>query len=223
VVANEIRSFAPVTTQKPNIDKRLIKRYGNRKLYDVSKSRYITLDGIRALVQAGEDVQVVDNRTGEDLTGVTFAQIIYETEKRSTGALTLPLLRRMVEIGDETVQRSREALESVVDAAEKRVRKLVGGEGTHFLEDVLDLPQRRLEEIQKRIDHQVRQSVEKVTHNPVLQSELRRVESNLRQLEAKLAELTGSSQPRSKAKSSGKRSGSKTKRKPTQKKKSAAK
>lgn len=212
-----------MTTKKPNIDKRLIKRYGNRKLYDVSKSRYITLDGIRALVQAGEDVQVVDNRTGEDLTGVTFAQIIYETEKRSNGALTLPLLRRMVEIGDETVQRSREAIESVVDAAEKGVRKLVGGEGTHFLEDVLDLPQRRLEEIQKRIDHQVRQSVEKVTHNPVLQSELRRVESNLRQLEAKLAELTGSNPPRGKTKSSGKRSTGRAKRKPSQKKKSAAK
>ncbi len=135
-------------TKKAHVDKRLIKRYGNRKLYDVTKSRYITLDGIRTLVQSGEDVQVVDNRSGEDLTGITFAQIIYEAEKRRTGALALPLLRRMIEIGDETVQRSREAIESVVDAAEKGVRKLVGGEGTHFLEDVLDLPQRRLEEIQ---------------------------------------------------------------------------
>ncbi len=179
-------------TTKSNTDKRLIKRYGNRKLYDVAKSRYITLDGIRELVQAGEDVQVVDNRSGEDLTGVTFAQIIYEAEKRNTGDQTLPLLRRMVEIGDETVQRSREAIESVVDAAEKGVRKLVGSEGSHFLEDVLDLPQRRLEEIQRRIDQQVRQSVEKVTHNPVLQTEIRRVESNLRQLESKLAQITGS-------------------------------
>lgn len=183
-----------MTTKKPSGDVRLIKRYGNRKLYDVEKSRYITLDGIRGLVQAGEDVKVVDNRTGEDLTGVTFAQIIYEAEKRSSGALELPLLRRMIEIGDETMQRSREAIESVVDAAEKRVRKLVegvGGDG-HFLEDVFDLPQRRLDELQRRIDHQVRQSVERVTHSPVLQTELRRLEHSLRQLEAKLAELTGS-------------------------------
>ncbi len=178
-------------TKKPAADVRLIKRYGNRKLYDVEKSRYITLDGIRSLVQAGDDVKVVDNRSGEDLTGVTFAQIIYEAEKRTNGALALPLLRRMIEIGDETVQRSREAIESVVDAAEKQVRKLVGGEGNLF-EDMLDLPQRRLDELQKRIDHQVRQSVERVTHNPVLQAELRRVENNLRQLESKLAELTGS-------------------------------
>ncbi len=177
-------------------ESRLIKRYGNRKLYDVEKSRYITLDGIRELVQAGEDVMVVDNRSGEDLTGVTFAQIIYESEKKKNGALSLPLLRRMIEIGDETVQRSKEAIESMVDAAEKSVRKLVGSdEGTNLLEDVLDLPQRRLDELQKRIDQQVRQSVERVTSNPVLLGELRRVETNLRQLEEKLAELTGARSP----------------------------
>lgn len=173
---------------------RIIKRYGNRKLYDVAKSRYITLDGIRALVQAGIDVKVVDNRSGEDLTGVTFAQIIYEAERRNSGAETLPLLRRMIEIGDETVQRSREAIESVVDAAEKGVRKLVGSDGAHFIEDMLDMPQRRFDELQKRIDQQVRQSVERVTHNPVLQKELRRLEESLHQLEGKLADLTGSRQ-----------------------------
>lgn len=180
---------------------RIIKRYGNRKLYDVAKSRYITLDGIRALVQAGVDVKVVDNRSGEDLTGVTFAQIIYEAERRNSGALALPMLRRMIEIGDETVQRSREAIESVVDAAEKGVRKLVGPEGTHFFEEMLDLPQRRFDELQKRIDQQVRQSVERVTHNPMLQKELRRLEESLHQLEGKLADLTGSrkrQQPRAK-------------------------
>ena len=53
-------------TKKPHIDKRLIKRYGNRKLYDVAKSRYITLDGIRALVQSGEDVQVVPDAPGTE-------------------------------------------------------------------------------------------------------------------------------------------------------------
>lgn len=179
-------------TKTQDSTKRLIKRYGNRKLYDVEKSRYITLDGIRALVQAGVDVKVVDNRTGEDLTGVTFAQIIYDAERRNSGALELPMLRRMIEIGDETVQRSREAIESVVDAAEKGVRKLVGSDSGNFLEDMLDLPQRHLDELQKRIDQQVRHSVERVAHNPVLQKELRRLEDSLHQLEGKLAELTGS-------------------------------
>ena len=64
---------------------RLIKRYGNRKLYDVEASRYVTLDAIRALVQGGEDVRVVDNDSGEDLTRLTLAQIIYEAEKKTNG------------------------------------------------------------------------------------------------------------------------------------------
>jgi hypothetical protein len=70
---------APMSTA-PKGPVRLIKRYGNRKLYDVEASRYVTLDAIRVLVQGGEDVRVVDNDSGEDLTRLTFAQIIYEAE-----------------------------------------------------------------------------------------------------------------------------------------------
>ena len=57
---------------------RLIKRYGNRKMYDTKASRYVTLDGVTELVRAGEDLRIIDNDSGEDLTAVTFAQIIYE-------------------------------------------------------------------------------------------------------------------------------------------------
>ena len=57
---------------------RLIKRYGNRKLYDTSESRYITLDEIARLVRSGNDVKVIDNENGDDLTAITFAQIILD-------------------------------------------------------------------------------------------------------------------------------------------------
>src|ERR1700753_33995 len=62
---------------------RVIKRYANRKLYDTRSSRYVTLPQIAELVRSGEDVQIIDNRTKENLTGVTLAQIIYESEKSS--------------------------------------------------------------------------------------------------------------------------------------------
>ena len=45
-----------------------IKKYANRKLYHTNRKQYITLDGIAALIQAGEQVQVLDNETGEDIT-----------------------------------------------------------------------------------------------------------------------------------------------------------
>ena len=72
---------APTTEKGPA---RLIKRYANRKLYDTLDSRYVTLQQIAEFVRAGDDVQIVDNKTKDDLTSVTLAQIIYEEEKNST-------------------------------------------------------------------------------------------------------------------------------------------
>lgn len=184
---------------------RQIKRYGNRKLYDVQASRYVTLEGIRALVQGGEDVRVVDNDSGEDLTRVTFAQIIYEAEKRTNGGasgLSLPLLRRLVQFGDEAVrdlrrgvERGREALESVREAAEQRVQQLVGGrrrkgrKNASLFEEILEAPQRTLDDLQHRIDAQVRQSVERVTSHPTLRKEIQRIEQSLRQIESRIGRM----------------------------------
>ena len=61
---------------------RIVKRYQNRKLYDTSASRYVTLDDIATLIREGEDVQVIDNQNQEDLTSVTLTQIIFEQEKK---------------------------------------------------------------------------------------------------------------------------------------------
>jgi polyhydroxyalkanoate synthesis repressor PhaR len=181
---------------------RLIKRYGNRKLYDVRRSRYITLDGIRELVLGGDDIRVVDNDTGEDLTAVTFAQIIYESAKRTgtDGAASVPLLRWLIQRGDEAVRElrhgvevGRDAIESVRDAAERGVQKLVGtgAERRSLIEELLEAPERRLAELQQRIDQQIRQSVERVTSHPALRGEIERVESSIRRLEKRLGRLTG--------------------------------
>jgi polyhydroxyalkanoate synthesis repressor PhaR len=180
---------------------RLIKRYGNRKLYDVQASQYITLEGIRELVRSGEDIRVVDNDSDEDLTAVTFAQIIFEDAKRQNGSGSLPLFRWLIERGDEAmrdfmrnVERGREALDSVREATEKRVQQLVGKRpprGRRFLGELLQAPQRQLDQLQQRIDAQVRQSVEKVTRHPTFQNEIRRVEHSIKRLEQRLVQLKG--------------------------------
>jgi polyhydroxyalkanoate synthesis repressor PhaR len=61
----------------------LIKRYANRKLYNTDTSRYITLKGIAELIEAGCDVRVVDNETGEDITSVALSQILVDSERES--------------------------------------------------------------------------------------------------------------------------------------------
>ncbi len=79
----------------------IIKKYGNRRLYDTSGSRYINLDDIARMVRNGKDVQVLDARTSEDLTRVTLAQIIMEDAKDQPTGLPLELLRQLIVATDE--------------------------------------------------------------------------------------------------------------------------
>lgn len=65
----------------------VVKRYSNRKMYDTSAKRYITLEEISSLVRDGAEVKVIDNQTGEDITGVTLSQIVVEKERRHEGIL----------------------------------------------------------------------------------------------------------------------------------------
>jgi len=85
------------------IQPKVIKRYTNRKLYDTVESRYVTLEEIAEMLRAGDDVQIIDNKTKEDLTNVTLAQIIFEQEKKQT-RMPLSMLRDLVRDGGGTLQ-----------------------------------------------------------------------------------------------------------------------
>jgi polyhydroxyalkanoate synthesis repressor PhaR len=86
------------------LDKIVIKKYANRRLYDTSGSRYINLEDIAALVRNGKDLQVVDAKTGEDLTRVTLTQIIVEDAKEQPTGLPLELLRQLIVASDRVGQ-----------------------------------------------------------------------------------------------------------------------
>lgn len=81
---------------------RKIKRYANRKLYDTTDSRYVTLQQIAEFVRNGEDVRIIDNTTKEDLTNVTLAQIIYEEEKKADSKVaSVGTLRNLIQQSGE--------------------------------------------------------------------------------------------------------------------------
>jgi polyhydroxyalkanoate synthesis repressor PhaR len=82
----------------------VIKRYGNRRLYNTAASRYVNLDDIAALVREGKDVQIVDAKTGQDLTRVTLTQIITEDARDKPTGLPLELLRQLIVASDEVRQ-----------------------------------------------------------------------------------------------------------------------
>src|SRR4249920_387691 len=102
--------------------RRVVKRYSNRKLYDTKDSRYVTLLQIAEMVRGGEEVQIIDNNTKEDLTEVTLAQIIYEEQKQKASSRNVPLqtLKELIH------QRTEKVLS---DLREGPIGRLIPGSG----------------------------------------------------------------------------------------------
>jgi polyhydroxyalkanoate synthesis repressor PhaR len=80
----------------------LIKKYGNRRLYDTGDSRYLTLEELADKIRKGIDVRVVDAKTNEDLTQSTLTQIILESGSAHR-TLPVPLLTQMIRLGDDSL------------------------------------------------------------------------------------------------------------------------
>jgi len=78
----------------------IIRKYGDRRLYDAGASRYVKLEDIARMVRDGIDVRVVDDRTGKDITQVIYTQIIVENAREKEQALPLQLLTQLVRTSD---------------------------------------------------------------------------------------------------------------------------
>ncbi len=123
----------------------LIKRYANRKLYNTDTSRYITLKGIAELLDDGQEVRVVDNETGEDITSVALSQILVDRKRSNTSppetllsqilgkggnALYDALKKGMDEAGDG-IGDLQERVRRIVRAEEHAAREAQRAAGTH--------------------------------------------------------------------------------------------
>ena len=84
----------------------VIKKYENRRLYDTTNSRYVNLDEVAQLLQQGNDVQVLDAASGEDITRLILTQIIVEDAKTPESNFPLDLLRQMVVASGRASQES---------------------------------------------------------------------------------------------------------------------
>ena len=107
----------------------VIKKYGNRRLYDTAASRYVNLDDIAEFIREGKEVQVVDAKSGKDLTRVTLTQIITEDAKGKPAGLPVELLRQLIVASDEVRQEfvmwylksAFDAYQKVQDAVQSRL------------------------------------------------------------------------------------------------------
>lgn len=188
---------------------KVIKRYTNRKLYDTVESRYVTLDEIAEMVKAGAEVQIIDNRSKEDLTTVTMAQIIFEEEKK-TSKMPLPMLRELIRnggsklhafISDELNPRVA-AIRAEAEHAVARVLKREEADfaskpsaaaekkrtGVEQAQEFIRFSRQSIEEWQKNLDERVHRAVETVTGLPTLHREVQALRDKLAELEKKLEE-----------------------------------
>src|SRR5438309_801914 len=169
---------APQERKEPKV----IKRYTNRKLYDTVESRYVTLDEIAHMIKGGAEVKIIDNRSKEDLTSVTLAQIIFEEEKKKN-QMPLSVLREIIRRPGEALtgfiaDKVSPKVQSLREEAESRLDKLLHREGkkddaapaaeapapaaVSGPAELLKSSQRALEDFQRKIDERVKVVVENV-------------------------------------------------------------
>ncbi len=174
---------------------KIIKRYTNRKLYDTVESRYVTLDEIAEMIKQGAEVKIVDNRTKDDLTSVTLAQIIFEEEKKKN-QMPLSVLREIIRrpgdalsgfIQKEVSPRVASIREEAETRLDRLLRREEGGGSGELKEDLLRAGQRTIEDWQRRADDRVKSLVESVTGSlPALGSDLGQLSRRLEEIERRL-------------------------------------
>jgi polyhydroxyalkanoate synthesis repressor PhaR len=94
---------------------RLIKRYESRKLYDTEESRYVSLDEVAEWIRNGQEIRVVDNAGGADVTAQTLTQIILDEGRRGTSLLPSDLLHELVRAGQKAVESGVEQMHQTMD------------------------------------------------------------------------------------------------------------
>ncbi len=195
---NEERTPAPAEPPAER-EPKVIKRYTNRKLYDTVESRYVTLEEIAAMIKAGAEVKIVDNRTKEDLTSVTLAQIIFEEEKK-TSKVGLETLRGLIRQGGEVAQRFVEGtgaelrgrVEAVRAAATQRVQSFLqtGQQTGDRAKELVQASQEAVSALQRKVDERVRAAMEGMSNLGEVKRALDDLSRRIEGLEKKLDELS---------------------------------
>src|SRR5947209_15875089 len=103
-----------------------IKKYANRRLYNTGTSTYVTLEDLATMVKSGEDFQVFDAKTGEDITRSVLTQIIFEQENKEGAQTLLPInfLRQLIRFyGDSMQMLVPRYLDSSIDSLTREQQK----------------------------------------------------------------------------------------------------
>jgi polyhydroxyalkanoate synthesis repressor PhaR len=128
---------------------RLIKRYGSRKLYDTEESRYVSLEEIGDFIRKGQEIRVIDNKSSEDVTAQTLAQVILENSRKGLSVPTSEVLHELIRRGGDIVstgvEQLQQGVESLLQASIDRVGPL------RRVREETDVLRKRLEELERSL------------------------------------------------------------------------
>ena len=114
-----------------------IKKYANRRLYDTESSTYITLDRLAAMIREGREFEVVDAKTGEDITRQVLTQIIVDEEARGSTMLPVNFLKQLIGLYGNSMQGMvPQYLEAAMEAFQRNQSAVRDTFGTNFLADI---------------------------------------------------------------------------------------
>ena len=118
-------------------DKVIIKKYANRRLYDTESSSYITLDRLAEMVREGREFEVVDAKTGEDITRQVLTQIIVDEEARGSTMLPINFLKQLIGLYGNSMQNFvPQYLEAAMDSFQRNQSAVRDAFGGNVLADI---------------------------------------------------------------------------------------
>lgn len=118
-------------------DKVTIKKYANRRLYDTESSAYITLDRLAQMVREGREFEVVDAKTGEDITRQVLTQIIVDEEARGATMLPISFLKQLIGLYGNSMQTFvPQYLEAAMDAFQRNQSAVRDSFGANVFADL---------------------------------------------------------------------------------------
>jgi polyhydroxyalkanoate synthesis repressor PhaR len=205
-----------VKTAKPTRGERVIRRYDNRKLYDAAARRYVTLDDLARAIAKGEELRVVDQRTGDDLTTVVMAQVILEGLKQRTASIPHQVLSRLIRLANgprnawaewtgpqEAAARARAEAERIVSGLLGRGR-LTLDEALALRQEMTGAMQRIVGEAQQGLEAKMRGLLERSSEGePGVNPTLSALKARLLSFESLIAPTPAPSRPARKSRTRG--------------------
>ena len=190
------------STPPTDPNRRVIKRYSNRKLYDTRESRYVTLLQIAEFVRAGQEVQIIDNNSKDDLTEITLAQIIFEEQKNASRLVPLQTLKEIIhQRTGKVLNELREGPMGRLIPGERKSQPDMGqhADGAAIPEPaktspkIVDQARETIEDWQNRFDDRLRSVMPSFKPWQELQEEVRQLRSRILSLEKKGTDTSGKS------------------------------